>query len=153
MLTAVESYDEARHALELYVQIVDKAKEADSAAAAGLEREAELREQATRDGNFAIEGNGETSDLSRDAEENAQEALVDSDSDSLYARTLVFGARMLYKYLHDAVRADHFAQKALTLVQAETSKNLRAHDKTLLPLVQRTAGTARAALAVQGECL
>ncbi|KAN0060128.1 hypothetical protein ACQY0O_008102 [Thecaphora frezii] len=121
LLFAAEAHDEAKRALQAYIQIVDKAREADQESTSAQ----------------VTEINGESQ------AEASHDVAKDTDDDATYARTLAYGANAVGKYCKDYVQADKVARKGLQLVKE--SKHGLGPD--LVALLKRVAGSARASLA------
>lgn len=154
LLSAAENYEEARRALDLYVKLVEKAREADAADAAGLVEESRLRE---KDEGNEVNGNGHDAEekqangkpereaLSKEAKEQAQKVHIDSDDDVTYVNTLLYGVHVLVKYVKDARAADVMARKAVEFLEHGQRKHSIASDNFVVARVKRMAGIARAA--------
>lgn len=144
--------------MTVYIQIVDKAREGDAASSAALVNESEKRAalpSSETNGNGAAHLNGgdHGEGISDAALEKAARMVgKDSDDDEVYIPTLLFGARMLSKYLKDAAKADEVARKALDLIRSDKNKPL-ASKKSLVALTERVAGMTRADLAIQGKSI
>ncbi|SPO37287.1 uncharacterized protein PSFLO_02760 [Pseudozyma flocculosa] len=134
LLFAAEAHDEAKRALQAYIQIVEKAREAD---------------QGTTAAQVASTQAAAGGDAGRAQTESAasRDAIKDVDDDATYARTLAFGAYAVGRYCGDYTTADSVARKGLKLVDDPK----RGLDASLVALVKRVAGSTRAALAVQAE--
>jgi hypothetical protein len=127
------SYEEANHALDLYVQLFTEAKETKVSQVA---KEAEeLRRK-------SIESEGGEKPRLRDGE-----ADVDSDRD--FADTLAFGSRFLCRYLHKIPRAVELADLANKTL-GELRKDASEEDRQLWARVSRFQGISRAQLAWEG---
>jgi tetratricopeptide (TPR) repeat protein len=146
LLVAAEAYDEARMALELYAQIFEKAKEGDAADSAALVEEGRRRKEA----DAAAEANDaeapEHEGISDEAKRVSQEATTDQDSDAVYVSTLLHGAHVYGRFLHDIKGADALARKAY---DAHTANPKLSTDRSLSARAKRIAGSARAALAAR----
>lgn len=148
ILVAAENYDEARKALNLYIQIVDKAREGDAADAAALVEEAKRREA----GHDAPATNGNVHDgkeangiISKEAEESAQEVHIDADSDEIFINTLLFASHVYCRYLKDAAGAIKLIEKVTSLLEKSESQKAIASDKLLYARIKRVSGAVKAA--------
>ncbi|PWN18313.1 TPR-like protein [Microstroma glucosiphilum] len=145
LLTASQAYAEARCALELYISIVDKAREGDAAGSAALVEENALREKKQKEEGYdldeVVKKEKEEEDKDPEEQENgdqkkkehgggvsekakkaASQVSVDSDNDATFVATLLAGAHVLAKYLNDATAADSMAKKALAIITKEEKK-------------------------------
>lgn len=138
LLVASENYQEAKKALDLYIQIVDKAREGDAAEAGGLVEESRRQEQGHEG---PANGNGA---LTQESKREAEKLHLDSDSDKIYVNTLLYGVQVDIKYLQDARSANTLARKVIDFV-ANDSKQRLAKDMELWAKVKRIGGIARAA--------
>ncbi|PWN31027.1 protein prenylyltransferase [Jaminaea rosea] len=170
LLTAAQAYDEAREALQLYVSIVEKAREGDAAGSAALVEESKLREKKQEEEGYDLEeikqkekeeeekpeeekkkkraaaGKG---GISKKAKETGEEVLLDADDDQTFIATLLHGAHVLAKYLGDAEGADKMARKAFALVPYQKLTTGSQTQRELVARALRVSGQARAALAVR----
>lgn len=170
LLTAAQAYDEARCALELYVSIVDKAKEGDAAGSAALVEESKIRAEKQEAEGYDLEevakkekeeeekpeeekekvkssdkGNG----LSKQAKESAAQVLIDADDDGTIVNTLLTGAYVLLKYLGDAAAANAMATKALDMTHSDKPHGVVGANKEHLAKAKRIAGQCRGALSTK----
>lgn len=134
LLVASENYEEARRALHLYIQIVDKAREGDAAEASGLVEESKNREQG---GATPINGA-----MTEHSKQQTKKALLDSDSDRLYMDTLLYGVHVYTRYMHLPKEADELARKVIAFVDQDRERTL-GKDVLLWAKVKRVAGIAR----------
>lgn len=153
VLVAAENYEEAKKALELYIQIVEKAREGDAADAAGLVEEAKRREQGKegptkviREAQNEDEAEEKIALKSDEAKASAQELHVDHDPDQIYIDTLLTGAHVYVRYLNDAKGGDALARKASELIATDEKVG---RDHILLARSKRISGAARAAYSRQ----
>lgn len=153
VLVAAENYEEAKKALQLYIQIVDKAREGDAADAAGLVEEAKRREQGKegptkviREAQDEDEEDQKIALKSEEAKANAQEVHIDHDSDQIYIDTILTGAYVYTRYLNDAKGGDALARKASDLLA--TNETL-GRDHLLLARSKRISGAVRVAYSRQ----
>nr|CDI56249.1 tetratricopeptide repeat containing protein [Melanopsichium pennsylvanicum 4] len=143
LLFAAECHDEAKKALQAYVQIVEKAREAEHSAAAnasGHEKKKQLVQ------------NGEAQQDEQQVNgANAVTSSKDFESDDVYANALANGAYLVARHCNDFALADKMASKALAVVQDKDGKFKPAfeQDKVLLARLKRVAGFAQAGLAIQ----
>ncbi|PWN39349.1 TPR-like protein [Ceraceosorus guamensis] len=153
VLVAAEAYDEARLALELYIQIFEKAAEADAAGSSALVEEARLRKEEDDARGYEIQENKveerdgdtdarQTNGISDAAKKAGEAALQDHDDEEVFVSTLLYGAHVLTRYLGDAEASDRIARKALDKVAASTKLG---NSRSLVARAKRVAGTARAA--------
>lgn len=163
-LTASQNFPEARQALELYVSIVDKAREGDAAGSAALVEESKLREREQQEQGYDLEEikkkekeeeekpleernqQDRSRGLSDKAKKTAGEVLLDADDDATFISTLLQGAHVLVKYLDDPKAADAMATKALKLIPLKGEQDKVAGNKEHLARALRVAGQCRAAL-------
>lgn len=138
LLVASENYEEAKRALDLYIQIVDKAREGDAAEAGGLVEESRRQEQGYEG---PANGNGA---LTEESKKEAEKLHLDSDSDELYVNTLLYGVHVYIKYLQDAQSANTLARKVIDFVASDPKQTL-AKDFELWAKIKRLGGIARAA--------
>ncbi|PWN51062.1 TPR-like protein [Violaceomyces palustris] len=138
LLFAAERYDEAKRALDAYIQIVDKGREA-NAAGAGAQASEGVGKLAN-----GIDKNGHD-----DGEAERDKVLEDFEDDETYARALILGARSVGTYLKDYTYADKTARKALELLESSKSIKNGPGYTALLALAKRVAGSTRASLAIQ----
>lgn len=145
LLFAAESHDEAKRALQAYVLIVDKAREAQQSSEANAS------------------GNKEQSKESGDAQQDEEKpqangnsasdkaAFKDFDNDETFANTLAQGAYWVGRYCNDYALADKIATKALAVVQDGSGKYKTAFERNavLLARLKRVSGFAKAGLAIQ----
>lgn len=137
-LTVAEQYGEAERALSLYVELVEKAREA-----------AEAERQNAR----------KTEDDAQSEASAASAASVnkfdDNDDSETYARALIYGAHLLEKTCKYA-GADKLARQALKVLETDTQlaappEDAEADERLahaeLVAYIKRGAGVARAALA------
>ncbi|CAO1621479.1 unnamed protein product [Parajaminaea phylloscopi] len=176
VLTAAQAYHEAREALNLYVSIVEKAREGDAAGSAALVQESKLREKdQDREGQDSEDATDENKEAERPAEEDGEEkkrrakkagngisneaheagqrVLMDSDNDETFVNTILHGAHVLLKYLGDAVLADKLSKRALSLVPERRRHGSwqSAPESLFRAKALRIAGQSRAALASIAE--
>lgn len=147
VLVAAENYDEARKALELYIQIVEKAREGDAADAAALVEETRRREGDPEPTDEEREEDGEKfkAKLTQDAKKAAQEVHVDADSDAIYLHTLLHGAHVFCRYLNDAHGAKKLTEKVEKATDSKAAAQLLTNDHFLLAKIKRVAGSTLAA--------
>jgi tetratricopeptide (TPR) repeat protein len=139
LLVASENYEEAKLALKLYIQIVDKAREGDAAELGGKIEEEKMDDEVQEGPANGMEAKEGHKDKQSDRKDN------DHDSDEDYVNTLLHGVHVYAKYLHDAHAADELARKVIDFVDGQDHRTL-AKDFTLWAKVKRMAGVARAAL-------
>ena len=146
VLSAAELHDEAKLALELYMQLVDKSREANAADDASAGEDAKEGGQVNGQSQ-QVNGNGNGS---ANAAKKGDKAVKDADVDDVetYLRVLAFGSRLHCKYLHAPAEADRVAQKALHIADEDKEFAKLADKQQLSALLKRVAGVARAALAV-----
>lgn len=178
LLTAAQAYGEAREALDLYVSIVEKAREGDAAGSAALVEESKLREKKQEEEGYDLEeikqkekeeeekpqeekekaekekkqkreAGNKGDAISRQAKETGQEVLLDSDDDQTFVSTLLHGVHVLVKYLNDAEAADKLARKAFALVPYQKLETGSQTQRELVARALRISGQARAALALR----
>jgi cargo-transport protein YPP1 len=138
LLTAQGSYEEARRALELYVQLFTHAKET---------KVSEVAKEAKALRRKSIES--ETG-LGVEPRLPSVEGLEDVDSDRNFADTLVFGVRFFCRYLPGrAERAVELADLAAKVL-GDLPKDADTEDRRLWARVQRLQGISRVELAWQG---
>lgn len=137
-LTVAEQYEEAERALKLYVELVEKTREA-----------AEAEKKNAR----KVDGEGVTAS---EASAPSVNKFDDHDDGETYARTLIYGAWVLGKCLSKYTEADKLARRAVEVLEtddelAAPSENAEEEVKLayagLVALVKRGAGVARSALA------
>ncbi|CAO1635787.1 unnamed protein product [Sympodiomycopsis kandeliae] len=164
-LIAAQNFAEAREALELYVSIVDKAREGDAAGSAALVEESKLRQKEQEEQGYDLEEikkkekeeeekpleerenqKDKFRGLSQKAKDTSKQVLLDADDDATFVRTLLKGARMLVKYLNDPKAGDAMATKALNLMSIKGKQDKIGADKEHLARALRVAGQCRAAL-------
>ncbi|SOV09202.1 uncharacterized protein UDID_08311 [Ustilago sp. UG-2017a] len=143
LLFAAECYDEGKRALQAYVQIVEKAREAEQ----GSNKD-------SSDSNKELKAidNGDAKHEANGASPETVTSSKDFDSDEVYASTLAHGAYYVGRYCNDFVLADKMASKALAVVQDGSSgKYKSAFEKNalLLARLKRVSGFARAGLAIE----
>lgn len=170
VLAAAQAYDEAREALDLYVSIVEKAREGDAAGSAALVEESKRREKKQEEEGYDLEeikkkekeeedkpaeekkrrdpkqaGNG----VSAEAKKAGDKVLLDADDDETFVNTLLHGSHVLLRYLNDAVAADKLARRALELTPQRSQSTVWQSEPQNLYIARalRIAGQARAALA------
>lgn len=138
LLFAAENPDEAKRALQSYIQIVDKAREAQGTDKQVREVEEEVRTKDQENGDKAPASNA------------SKDAGSDSDDDETFAKTLALGAFYVAKYCQDYVLADKVAEKALTLVEDKTGKPTGAlgMNTLLVARLKRVSAFAKAGLAI-----
>ncbi len=132
VLTAAELYEEAHLALNLYIQLVDKAREAEAADESNGEQ---------------AQGNGQANGSAKAIEQD--KGMKDIDDTETYLRTLAFGIRMLCRYLNAAGEAERLGRKALEIAQGDKKFARSGHaQQSVLALLKRVSGVARASYAV-----
>ncbi|KDN48453.1 TPR-like protein [Tilletiaria anomala UBC 951] len=143
VLAAAELYDEAKLALELYVKLVDKSRQADAAQSDALASETSEGKRVNGGGAPAT-ANG----MVNGTEKHAKDLAHDADDAKTYVCMLAFGSRLCCKYLCAFADADKFARKALEIAQKDKQLSDKAAVPSLLAQLKRVAGTARSALAI-----
>ncbi|SJX65896.1 uncharacterized protein SRS1_16449 [Sporisorium reilianum f. sp. reilianum] len=143
VLFAAECFDEAKRALQAYVQLVEKAREAgpsSDADAHGQEAETKPNGEAQQESHEEQQANGTSTASSKDY-----------DSDEVYANTLAQGAYLVGRHCNDFALADKIASKALAVVQDKEGKVKPAFQKhaVLLARLKRVSGFAKAGLAIE----
>ncbi|TKY87639.1 hypothetical protein EX895_003220 [Sporisorium graminicola] len=146
VLFAAECFDEAKRALQAYVQLVEKAREAESSSDAnshGQEAETKQNGEKHQQGNHEKQqqqANGTSTTSSRD-----------HDPDEVYANALAHGAYMVGRHANDFALANKIASKALAVVQDNEGKFKPAFQKSaeLLARLKRVSGFVKAGLAIQ----
>ena len=140
VLFAAECFDEAKRALQAYVQLVEKAREAESSS----------------DANAPAQQNGETQQVNHEQQQKQvngtnTNSLKDHDSDEVYANALAQGAYLVGRHCKDFTLADKIASKALAVVQDANGKSKPSFQKDamLLARLKRVSGFAKAGLAIQ----
>ncbi|CAO1626535.1 unnamed protein product [Jaminaea pallidilutea] len=176
LLSAAQAYHEAHEALELYVSIVEKAREGDAAGSASLVEESKRREKQQEEEGYDLEKikeqekeeedkppeekekkepRGEGDAISGEARQAGEKVLVDIDDDATFVNTLLNGAYMLVRYLDEPEAADKMAKRALKLVPYQETAHQNkspwkpADEHEYVARTLRIAGTARAAWAMR----
>lgn len=154
LLVASENYEEAKKALMLYIQIVDKTREGNLAEEKNKQQDEESKKKEKKDEPQEDSQDGPAADVEEeekgDDESNKQqqqpqnEPEQDLDSDENYVHTLLYGVHVYIKYMQDGRAADALARKVIDFVDAQPEKTL-AKDFTLWAKVKRMGGVARAA--------
>lgn len=138
-LTVAEQYDEAEQALKLYVQLVEKTREA---------VEAEKKN--------ARKAEGEEDDHQSQASAASINKFDDNDDAETYTRTLIYGSRLLSVYLGKHAEADKVARRALEILETDEELEQPPEDadeedkgryNELAAFLKRGAGVVRSALA------
>lgn len=149
LLFAAECYDEGKRALQAYVQIVEKAREAEQGSNKNSS-DSNKEAKAIENGNAKHEG--ENGQEPNGASPESVTSFKDFDSDEVYANTLAQGAYYVGRYCNDFALSDKMATKALAVVQDGSSgKYKSAFEKNALLLgrLKRVSGFAKAGLAIQ----
>lgn len=149
VLVARASYVEAGKVLHLYVELFDKARETDAAQVArDLRRFHKERQHTTVNGN-----GGEKMDEKHRGEDvhgvAGDEEDFDIDSDRVFIDTLLFGTRLLCKYLDDPTEGMRMAKRARTIFDEQRDATF-AKDTALEGRVERALGIALGAFTAKG---
>ncbi|EST05690.1 Tetratricopeptide TPR2 [Kalmanozyma brasiliensis GHG001] len=149
MLFAAECFDEAKRALQSYVQIVEKAREAEQSAEANASADKEHTE--SKENGEVKQEKQEEQQEKANGTDTSTSSHKDYDSDEVYANTLAQGAYYAGRHCNDFTLADKIASKALAVVQDKEGKFKPdfAQNKTLLARLKRVSGFAKAGLAIQ----
>ncbi|KAJ1020193.1 hypothetical protein NDA16_004473 [Ustilago loliicola] len=149
LLFAAECYDEGKRALQAYVQIVEKARQAEQGSK-NNSLDSNKEAKAIENGDAKHEENGRQPN---GASPESVTTSKDFDSDEVYANTLAQGAYYVGRYCNDFALADKMAAKALAVVQDRSSsgKYKTAFEKNalLIARLRRASGFAKAGLAIQ----
>lgn len=129
--------------LRLYVEIFDKARETDSAQVARDLRKFHAERQIES-------GNGENEDEKQMREGAEEDHEFDIDSDREFIQTLLFGVRLLCKYLNDPEEGLRLATRARTIFDEQKDQALSA-DKAEEGKIERALGIALGALTAKGS--
>ncbi|SPO32056.1 uncharacterized protein UTRI_02613 [Ustilago trichophora] len=140
LLFAAECHDEAKRALQTYVQTVEKAREAEQSSSANASVDKEQTAQ-----------NGEAQLEKQQANGTHATSSKDFDTDEVYANTLAHGAYLVGRHCNDFALADKMASKALAVVQDSEGKfkPAFAQNAVLLARLKRVSGFAKAGLAIE----
>ncbi len=146
---AAECFDEAKRALQSYVQIVEKAREAEQSAEANASADKD-HTQSNENGEVKQEKQQEQQEKANRTETSTS-SRKDFDSDEVYANTLAQGAYYVGRHCNDFTLADKIASTALAVVQDKEGKFKPAfsQNSVLLARLKRVSGFAKAGLAIQ----
>lgn len=153
-MTIAERYEEAGKALNLYVELWDKARETDAKRVAqemkrlrkraGVDTPKRNGEKLSEKSGLRIEGQG------REEEEEEEEEEHDIDSDREFIETAAFGVRLLCRYLKKPEEAVRIAKRMQEIRESGKERALK-EDQEVRGKVELALGISLGALAHEGK--